>query len=416
MRKTVQKILCAVMTGVLLVGLPWQLALAQKAKKSDDKKQPAPEMGATTGKHLNEAIELLNKEQYDAAKKALAGLSMDTLSPYERSKVEQIMASIEHSQGHYDKARAHYQAAITAGGLNEQEVNETRYYIAQLYIAEEHWKEGSAALEEWFRTTAKPNSAAYYLLAICYYQMGDYVKATTPAQKAVELAEKPQESMLQLLMSLYMQREQYSAAIPLLEQLIVLAPTKKVYWMQLSSIYGEKEDYANALVMMELPYNAGLLSESSEFHRLADLLLLGGIPYRATQVLTNAAKDKKVVEDQKYFEKLANCLIAAREFEQAVGPLQRAAQIAANGNLYARLAEVQMQLENWGDASDAYQNALNKGGLKDTGYANVMLGIALYNQKKYSEALPAFRRALSSPKEEKTAKGYIDLIQAEQRG
>jgi len=409
MRETINKVLFAVMTSVLLAGVPWQLAQAQKAS---EEKKPQPVMDEKTGKRLNEAIELLNNDQYDAAKKTLAGLKMDTLSPYERSKVEQILASIEHSLGDYNKARAHYQAAITSGGLNEQEINETRYYIAQLFIAEERWKEGAAALEEWFRSTVKPNSAAYYLLAICYYQVGDYVKATTPAQKAVELAEKPQESLLQLLMQLYMERDQYTAAIPLLEQLIALVPEKKTYWLNLSAIYGEKEDYANALVMMEVPYNAGILSDSSEYHRLADLLMVAEIPYRATQILIKAAKDKKVVEDQKYFEKLANAWIAAREFDQAAGPLQRAAQMSNNGNIFVRLGEVHIQRESWEDAANAFQNALSKGGIKDSGYANIMLGIALYNQKEYNEAVPAFRRALSSPKERKTAQGYIDLIQS----
>ena len=408
MYKFIGKIGYTAMALMLLAGSPG--LHAQKAKKEE--KQPEQTVAQKTGKIMNEAIELLNKDQYEAAKQALAKLKMDDLSPYERSKTEQILASIEHSQSHFDKARAHYQAAITAGGLNEQEIKDTRYYIVQLFIAEEKWKEGAAALEDWLRTADKPNSNAYYMLAICYYQMGDYVKATAPAQKAVELDEKPTERDLQLLTSLYMEREQYTAAMPLLEQLIALVPEKKTYWMQLSSIYGEKEDFINALVMMEVPYNAGLLSEASEFHRLADLLMVANIPYRATQVLIKAARDKKVAEDMKYFEKLANCWIAAREFDEAVVPLQRAAQMAENGNLFARLGEVNIQRESWENASQAYQNALNKGGLKDQGNANLMLGIALFNLKKNSEALAAFRRALSSPKEAKNAEAYIKMIES----
>jgi len=408
MLKLLDKICCTVITLVLLTGTTG--LHAQKAKKEE--KPPEQTMDQKTGKIMNEAIELLNKDQYDAARQALSKLKMDDLSPYERSKTEQILASIEHSQGHFDKARAHYQAAIVAGGLNEQEIRDTRYYIVQLFIAEEKWKEGAAALEDWLRSADKPNSNAYYMLAICYYQMGDYVKATAPAQKAVELDEKPMERDLQLLTSLYMEREQYTAAIPLLEQLIALVPEKKTYWMQLSSIYGEKEDFINALVMMEVPYNAGLLSDASEFHRLADLLMVANIPYRATQVLMKAAKDKKVTEDMKYFEKLANCWIAAREFDEAVVPLQRAAQLADNGNRYARLGEVNIQRESWENASQAYQNAINKGGLRDQGNANLMLGIALYNLKKNSEALAAFRRALSSPKEAKNAEAYIKMIES----
>lgn len=412
MRNPMYKLLGALTVCLILAGVPDQMAYAQKAK-GEEKKREAPVVDERTGKKLNEAIEFLNNEQFDAAKRALADLKLDALSPYERSRVEQILASVEHSQGNYDKARSHFQAAIASGGLNEQELKETRYFIAQLYIAEERWKEGAAALEDWFRTTDKPNSAAYYLLAIAYYQMGDYVKATAPAQKAVELAEKPQESLLQLLMSLYMEREQFTAAIPLLEQLINLVPQKKTYWLTLSSIYGDKEDYANSLVMMEAPYNGGLLTESAEFHRLADLLMVNEIPYRAAQVLMKAAREKKVVEDQKYFEKLANCWIAAREFDEAIGPLRRAAEMAKNGDLYVRLGEVHVQRDSWEEAGAAFQNALNKGGLKDPGFATLMLGTALYNQKKYNEAMSWFQRARSSEKYRKSADGYMDLIRSQ---
>ena len=54
-------------------------------------------------------------------------------------------------------------------------------------LPEEKWREGAAALEEWFRTAQNPNGAAYYLLAVAYYQQEDYKRALVPAQKAVDL-------------------------------------------------------------------------------------------------------------------------------------------------------------------------------------------------------------------------------------
>ena len=62
-------------------------------------------------------------------------------------------------------------------------------------MQEEKWKEGAAALEEWFKTAANPNSAAYYLLAVAYYQQDDFDKALPPAKKAVELMDKPQREL-----------------------------------------------------------------------------------------------------------------------------------------------------------------------------------------------------------------------------
>ena len=407
MHISVRNLLFAMISIALAAALPGQTLQAQQ---KDEKKREAPMVDEKTGKRLNEAIELINKDQYDAARKVLSEMKLDTLSPYERSRVEQIFATIDQSQEKYDSARTHFQAAVAAGGLNEQELKDIQYVICQLYIIEEKWKEGIACLEKWFAIVTSPNSAAYYMLAVSYYQIEDYKRALTPARKAIELVEKPQEGWLQLVVALHMQLDQYTEAIPVLERLVTMVPEKKNYWLQLSSIYGEKEDYPNALAMMEIPFNGGLLTEDSEYRRLADLLMVSGIPYRAAQVLLKGVEAKRVKEDQKLLEKLANCWIAAREFDKAVNPLQKAAQMADNGNLFIRLGEVHTQREDWVGATQAFKNALEKGGLRDTGNTNMMLGISLYNQKKNQEALEWFRRASSSPKHKKSADVYIQLI------
>src|SRR5687767_411924 len=129
----------------------------------------ATSIDAQTGKILNEAIELLNMENYTGAGQKIGTLQLDKLSPYERGKVEQILFNIAYSQDQYEKARGHLKSAIDSGGLNAQEIDQARYQSAQLFMQEEKWREGAAALEEWFQSTVTmPNSAAYYLLAVAY--------------------------------------------------------------------------------------------------------------------------------------------------------------------------------------------------------------------------------------------------------
>jgi tetratricopeptide (TPR) repeat protein len=374
---------------------------------------PAPTIDAATGKILNEAIELLNMDNYAGAKQKIGTLNLEKLSPYERSKVEQILFSIAVTEEKYDEARAHLQAAINAGGFNEQEVSQARYQYAQLFMQEEKWREGAAALEEWFQTATNPNSAAYYLLAVAYYQMEDHDKALAPAQKAVELMDKPQEAWVQLLLALYLEEERHRDAIPLLERLIALVPDKKTYWMQLSSVYGLMEDYPKALAVMQLAYSAGLVTEDSEIRRLADLLMFNDVPYRGATVLETAIQNKTVNPDDKLYEKLANCWIAAAEYDRAIAPLQRAAELANTGDLFVRLGEVQVQREDWPGAIAALQRGIDKGQLRDTGNAQLMMGLALFNQKNYREAREWFNRSRTSEKHRKLSTDYIALIDAQ---
>jgi len=404
----------SLMLGASAIG---QQSSASRAG-SDEEKEAAAAAAATsidaqTGKILNEAIELLNMENYAAADQKIKTLQLDKLSPYERGKVEQIMFNIAYSQDKFDEARGHLQKAIDSGGLNTVEIDQARYQSAQLYMQEEKWKEGAAALEEWFKSAANPNSAAYYLLAVAYYQQDDYAKALPPAKKAVELMDKPNENWLQLVSALHLQREEFKEAIPILQQLVSVAPEKKTYWMQLSSVYGQMEDYPNALAIMQLAHSAGLVTEDAEIRRLADLLLFNDVPYRGAQVIESAIEKKIVNLDDKLYEKLANCWIAAGEFDKSLPPLQRAAEMSSTGDTFIRLGEVQVQREDWPAAITAVQRGVDKGQLKDPGNAQLMLGIAHYSQKEYAAARPFFERARQSDKHRQIADSYLQAIRAQ---
>jgi len=385
-----------------------------------NEKEEAPASGsnsidAQTGKILNEAIELLNMENYQGAAAKINTLKLDNLSPYERGTVERILFSISYAQEKYEEARGHLQKAIDSGGLNAQQIDEAKYQAAQLFMQEEKWKEGAAALEDWFKTATTPNSAAYYLLAVAYYQQEDFNKALAPAKKAVELMDqaKPNESWLSMLSALYLQKEQYKDAVPVLQQLITAAPDRKTYWMQLSSVYGQMEDYSNALAIMQLAQNVGLVTEDSEVRRLADLLLFNDVPYRGAQVLETAIEKKLVNLDDKLYEKLANCWIAAGEYDKSITPLTRAAELASSGDAFIRLGEVQVQREDWPAAISAIQRGVDKGQLKDPGNAQLMLGIAHYSQKNYAAARPFFERARQSDKHRQIADSYLQAIKAQ---
>jgi tetratricopeptide (TPR) repeat protein len=392
----------------------FQVSWAQRAGDSAAKEgnQPAPTIDAATGKVLNEAIELLNMESFKAAADKIATLKIDKLSPYEHSKVEQILFNIAYSQEKFDEARGHLQKAIEAGGLNQQEIDQARYQSAQLYMQQEKWKEGAAALEEWFKTAMNPNSAAYYLLAVAYYQQEQYAKALTPAKKAVELMDKPNESWLGMLSALYLQREQYKDALPVLQQLINVAPGKKTYWLQLSSIYGQMEDYPNALAVMQVAYNAGLVTEDTDLRRLADLLVFNSVPYRGAQVLEQAIDKKTVKLDEKLYEKLANCWIAAGEYDKAITPLQRSAELSSSGDTFVRLGELQVQREDWPAALTAVQHGIDKGQLRDPANAQLLMGVTYYSQKNYKDARPFLERAAQSSKYRQTATQYLQAIKA----
>ena len=412
---------------MLVLGLALGLALgaspagAQRAGEGDQAEAaPAQNLDAVTARILGEAIELYNMGDFAGARAKLAELNFEKLSPYERARVEQLLAAMAFSEEKYSEAREHLELAIASGGLNTQELSSNRFQVAQSYMGEENWARAAATLESWLETAANPNSAAYYMLAAAYYQQGAeatgaaaarlFDQALPPAMKAVELAERPQESWVQLVVALMLQKEDYRGAVPWLERMVEMAPDKKSHWLQLSSVYQEIEEYSKALAVTQLAYMAGLLTEDSEIRRLADLLVYNEIPYRGGQILEQAIADGKMKTDAALYEKLANCWMAAGEFDKAVAPLTRGAELAASGDLYVRLAEVHVQREDWTSARSALEEGLSKGGLKDLGYAQLYMGIVLLDLGKPREAREWFIRARDSEKHRRQAEAYIQYI------
>ncbi len=391
-----------------------QQGTSRAGSRNADTAAPANDIDAQTGKILNEAIELMNANNNAGAAQKIGTLNLEKLSPYERGTVERILFNISYEAEKYDEARGHLQKAIASGGLNAQQVDDARYQSAQLFIQEEKWREGAAALEEWLKTAANPNSAAYYMLTIAYYQLEEFDHALAPAKKTVELMDpaKPNENWLNMLSVLYLQREEYREAIPVLQRLIEAVPDKKIYWIQLSSVYGQMEDYPNALALLQLAQYVGLVTEDADVRRLADLLVYNGIPYRGATVLEDAIEHQLVTLDDKLYDKLANCWIAAGELDNSLAPLQRAAELAQSGDGYVRLGEVQAQREDWPATIAAIQRGIEKGQRKDPGNADLWLGIAHYSQKSFDAAVTFFQRARASDRHRQIADSYLQAIRA----
>jgi tetratricopeptide (TPR) repeat protein len=190
-----------------------------------------------------------------------------------------------------------------------------------------------------------------------------------------------------------------------------MAPEKKTYWQQLSSVYGQMEDYPKSLAVAQLAYNGGILTEDTDVRRLADLQLFNDAPYRCGLTLDEAVQKKLVKSGFQAVREAGELLDRGARLREgdrsaATGP----PRWPRNGDLFVRLGEVQVQRNEWAGAVTALQNGLRKGGLKDPGNAQVLLGIAQYNQKNYAGAKDAFTRARNFDKHRKMADGYLQLI------
>ena len=257
---------------------------------------------------------------------------------------------------------------------------------AATLIEAEDYEGAIELLDGFIENHPEPVAEAFYLLGVAHYELGDTAKALPAAERAATLADDAPTSWLELVAALLKQREDYRAAIPWLERLIEKEPGNRLYWLELSLAYEKVDDYEHALATMRLAHTAGLLTDDADYRRLSDLLVHQGIPLEGAVVLEQAIDDNIVRADEAAYTKLGTAWFMAREFDEAVFPLENAARLADTGDGYVRLAMAHVERQDWAAAIAALHAGMGRGSLSDEGRANLLMGVALYAQGKFAEA------------------------------
>jgi tetratricopeptide (TPR) repeat protein len=190
---------------------------------------------------------------------------------------------------------------------------------------------------------------------------------------------------------------------------------KKSYWIQLAAVYSELGRDLDSLAAQQLAHAQGLLTTDRELTRLAQLYLFNDLPFAAARVIQQGLDDGLVEDKSSNWRLHGDAWLAAREYEKALAPLHKAAELSDDGDLYLRLGQVYVQREEWSKAVETLGQALGKGSLKDIGNAHLLIGIANYNQKKIGAARSSFAKARDSEKTKESANRWLKHIEREQR-
>jgi tetratricopeptide (TPR) repeat protein len=219
---------------------------------------------------------------------------------------------------------------------------------------------------------------------------------------------------LLLLRVCYWELKDFPNMLLVLEELIEAYP-KDTYILTLAGVYSELGDTKKQLALTESLYERGYIEGKQHAVNLANLYLLHGIPVKAAKVLEKELAAKTIPADVRNLRLLSQAWYSAREDRKAIPPLRQAAEISDDGELYIRLAQSYINLEMWSDAADAAQKGLSLGGLKRTDQANIMYGMALFNQKKYSQARRVFQAAGKDERSKRAAQQWIRYVDSEIR-
>ncbi len=348
----------------------------------------------------------------EAARKILESINLKRAKPYGRARIHQVLGTMAAEDEEFEKALDHLEQCVAEEALQPDDQLRSLYLVGQLQTMLERYDDAIVTLERWISQVETPAPSSYYTLAVTYYQAERPDDSIAAIKKAVALSSDPREAWYRLLLSLHLERSEYQEALNLLDDIILRYP-KKAYWSQMAAIYAQLDDMTKSLAVQQLAKSEGYVTESRDLTRVAQMFMVEGLPHRGAAVMKQGIEDGSIERTEQAYQTFSNTLLQSREWEMALDPLGKAADLHEDGSLYVRLAQVNLQLGRWGDARSSLNLAFEKGDLADEGQAHILFGIAAANDKKWSASNAAFRRAQKFDGTREVAGKWIKYIERE---
>ncbi len=412
-------LLVPVSMAVELTSIGSQAVAQEQAKPKPRRKavrvQTIRQKHVKTFTRINEAFD---EENVTEAARLLDKLNTEPdLNNIEKAYVANYKGNIAFTNDDLNTALREFKKIMSLQeGIPVNFYNQIMYVIAQVYFSQENYREALNYAQRWFKLQAEPTADGYMLLGQAHYMLKDYNAALPNVKKGIQLyvalGSVPRENWLNLLSSIYREKNNFKEMLPVLKLLVLHYP-KKRYLLTMGGIYNELNDPKRMSAIYQAMHDKGLLTVESEIVTLASLQLDQDNPYKAAVVIEQGLKSGAVKKTLSNYRIYAQALFIAKEYEKAVVPLSQAASRSKNGKLYDQLGQSYIALNRWKEASSALNKALKKGGLSSTGATLLSQGMVRFEQKRYDDAKASFNRALKHEKVVSAARNWIKYVDSE---
>ena len=335
-------------------------------------------------------------------------------SKFEKARVLYTLSFAYAQKEQYSKARKALETILDLDVLPYKQTLQCIFSLAQFLALQDDLDGAKKKMDQWFALSDKPYPPAYIFMANIMYQKKNNAKALELVLKGISLTSRPQESWLAFAVSLLYMQNRYKEASDWLYKLVGMKMNKKTYWKQLAASLLNTEQSMHALAVLKLAMSLDLLTKEGEILNIASLYFSNDMPFESSQIMQQGLDQEKLKLNRKNFEFLANALIYAKEYQAALGPLEKAAEMSKDGKLYALKARLLLEQGKYKMALENFNNAMNKG-LTPQGTGRVLLekGITLIQMGQFEEASIAIEKAMAYKSVNKTAKNWQRYLQSQ---
>ena len=411
------KLCLAVVAGVLAFGNAAAQSQRADADTDDTKTKQAQAVSKEVYERIQKAQEMVDAKEYQGALRLLNNLfNPDKLTEYEQANVLNYIGFVYYNIDDVNNAIRTYERMLAIPSLEPQMAKQTTYTVAQLLTMQENYPKALATLNKWFTLEANPAPEPYILQAQLFYNLNQYKNMIPAIENAMRIArerDKPvKEDWWNLLNFAYFQQEDYRKVRDIQKTLLQNWP-KARYWKSLAGAYTELGEDEKLIYAYDAAHTQGMLVKDSEFVTMAQLYLQAEVPYKAATLLQEKMDAGIVPKNEKNYRLLSQAWMLAQEDQKAIPALEAAAKLSTDGELDQRLANAFLNIGKYGDCVTSANTAIRKGGLKSPDNVQISLGMCLYNLRRYDDAKAAFNNAAKVPRSQRTARQWIQVIDAE---
>lgn len=366
-----------------------------------------------------EAVQLeLEAENMAAARSLIEDMLSRRLSDYERAHGLNLLGYTWYQDEELAQARASYEQALALEKIPPSMRATLLITLGQVCLVGEQHEDAEDYLRQLLAMPDQNTAGNQVLLAAALLGQEDYVAARIPLEDAVgrerAAGNVPREQWLAMLSSVYYELSEYPAMRDIVAELATHYPREQ-YVINLAALHGELGDSERQLALIESLADDERIRQSSQVQLLANLFLSHDLPYKAAVLMEEALDSGALEEKVSALELLSQAWYMAAETARAIPPLERAAQLSDDGELYMRLARLHMDNNAWQPAERAARLALDKGGLREEGHAWLLRGMARVRMEQLKEAGTLFSRAAGFEHSRQYANQWLAFVENESR-
>lgn len=408
--------------------LPAQLALAGEEQRAPPEARSAGTLGQQVLRAISSIQVHMSPEDPDdepdmaAAKEELDELyerRYERMNDFEKSTTLSFYTNYYLTNEDYVNALLIFEQILTIETLREDQRLRTLRSLGQLYAAEEDWQGSIDNYVTWRELSLEEDPIVYRGLSYAHYQMEEFVEALPYwlqyMQYNLDAGEELDRDDYTYLNGIYFTIEDYGKALDLIKTMIVLFDDPRD-WLNLSAVYASVDDEERRVRSLNMAYLRGHVDDENRHLNLGQSLAGMDIPLTGEKII-KAGLDASYVEvTVENLTTLTQMYLIGSDFRNAIPSARQVAELSDSGDGYDTLGYVHYVLNEYDDAADAFQSAIDKGELSDRSSTYLFLSRSLLELDKFEEALAAAKVSgeAGGEREQKSAADYVRFIEGTQ--